>query len=42
MTDALAKRYEAYISLENSNKERITAITPVSLEHPILRNFVMK
>ena len=32
MTDALTKRYEAYISLENSSKERITSITPVSQE----------
>ena len=31
MSDALARRYEAYVSLENSSKERITSITPVSL-----------
>ena len=30
MSESLAKRYEAYVSLENSSKERITAITPVS------------
>ena len=32
MTDALTKRYELYISLENINKERMSTITtPVSL-----------
>ena len=32
MNESLTKRYEAYVSLENSSKERITAITPVSFQ----------
>ena len=35
MTDALTKRYELYISLESSNRERMSSITtPVSLVKP--------